>query len=137
MTWHKMDTKWQGSPRLAAIEREHGRQAAKDAALAFAAVLGVNTEHACHGKLEQIYTDPEWMRLAGHASRLTVEELEVALRHLITAGLLHRDGALLCVSGWDPKKWDTVLPSTERVRLHREIKALGDAKRTTRQRGAV
>lgn len=120
MTWGKRDSRWQCSPRLRAVERQHGHAAAVAATLAFDAVLGVHAEHGGDGRLEPIFADLGYV--VTFCPLLTLEQLKDAVAHLVEVDLLGRDGEGLIIEGWD-ETWRTMKPSSERVRLHRARKA--------------
>ena len=123
MTWHKADTRLQCSPRLRAIGAEHGTTAQQRATLVWLAVLAVNAEHDCDGKLDAIYADVGY--LSTYCPAVNAIEFRAALQHLADAGLLELGDAGLVLPGWD-ETWRAVKTSTARVRQHRAIKAERD-----------
>lgn len=127
MTWSKTDTRLQCSPRFAAIARQNGLARAQRACLAWLAVLAVNAEHDCDGVLKPIYAHQDYLRQ--FAALLDEEQLLQGLADLEVAEMIDVDDGKLTITGWD-QSWRTVMPSTARVRLHRDRKrAEREAKR--------
>jgi hypothetical protein len=126
MTWFKADARLQCSPRLRAVGAKHGMASQQRATLVWYAVLAVNAEHDCDGKLASIYADAGY--LSTFAPALSAIEFRGALEHLADVGLvsLEADGAV-AIPGWD-ESWRCVKTSTARVRLHRQMKAERDGK---------
>lgn len=121
MTWHKVDVRLQCSPRLRHIGEQDGPPAQQRATLVWLAVLAVNAEHDCDGKLSQIYASPGY--LSTFCPSLNAIEFRGALKDLEGAGLIETlDGGGLQIPGWD-ESWRTVKTSTARVRMHRQLKA--------------
>lgn len=133
MTWFKSDVRLQCSPRLRAVGAKHGPAAQQRATLVWYAVLAVNAEHDCDGKLASIYADAGY--LSTFAPALSSIEFRGALEHLAAVGLvsLEPDGAV-AIPGWD-ETWRCVKTSTARVRLHRQLKAEREGKGKGRDRG--
>jgi hypothetical protein len=126
VTWHKCDVRIQCSPRLRSIGTKHGEAAQQRATLAWLAVLAVNAEHDCDGRLEPMYADLGY--LATYCPALPGLQLRQAIEHLSDAALIDRaaDGALH-IPGWD-ETWRCTKTSTARVRLHRQLKAAREGK---------
>lgn len=120
MTWHKCDVRLQCSPRLRQVGARHGAAAQQRATLAYLAVLAVNAEHDCEGRLQAMYADPSY--LGSFAPSLTPAHLLAALEQLHEAGLVSQEEAMVLLPGWD-ESWRAVKPSTARVRQHRRMKA--------------
>ncbi|MFO0451589.1 MAG: hypothetical protein ACK52I_23510 [Pseudomonadota bacterium] len=133
MTWFKADARLQCSPRLRAVGAKHGTAAQMRATLVWYAVLAVNAEHDCDGKLASIYADAGY--LSTFAPALTPIEFRAALEHLVDVGLVsHEVDGAVAIPGWD-ESWRCVKTSTARVRLHRALKAEREGKGKGRERG--
>lgn len=126
MTWHKCDVRIQCSPRLRSIGTNHGEAAQQRATLAWLAVLAVNAEHDCEGRLDPMYADLGY--LATYCPAVPVLQLRQALEYLAAAALIDvaPDGAMQ-IPGWD-ETWRCTKTSTARVRLHRQLKAEREGK---------
>jgi len=122
MTWHKVDVRLQCSPRLRSIGVEHGAAAQQRATLVWLAILAVNAEHDCDGKLSAIYADRGYLGTFCPCVSANAIEFGAALGQLEQAGLIAREGDVLVLPGWD-ETWRTVKTSTARVRMHRQLKA--------------
>ncbi|MBL8752250.1 MAG: hypothetical protein JNK15_03030 [Planctomycetes bacterium] len=133
MTWFKSDVRLQCSPRLRAVGSSHGLPAQQRATLLWHAVLAVNAEHDCDGKLASIYADAGY--LATFAPSLNAIEFRAGLEHLAVVGLIVLEGdGSITLPGWD-ETWRCVKTSTARVRLHRQLKAEREGKPPAGPRG--
>lgn len=121
MTWHKCDVRMQCSPRLRSIGVAEGTKAQQIATLAWLAILAVNAEHDCDGKVSAMYADVGY--LVTFCPTVSAIELRRAFGHLSQAGLIEFGASgELQIIGWD-ETWRATKTSTARVRLHRQLKA--------------
>ena len=124
-SWFKCSVNLLNSPGAHAVaEMASGRRASAHAMVIYIAILGVNAEHGCDGKLSSKHANPRL--LAGRAAfaELDDDEIKSYLEVLIEAGLLKSlgDGAVEIV-GWSDA-WRVRSPAA-RMRRHRAKKTEG------------
>lgn len=133
MTWHKSDVRLQCSPRLRRIGSLQGRQAQRDATLLYLALLAVNAEHDCDGKISAIYSDLGYV--VTYCPSFDLAELPKVLDQLAEVELVELGIEGIAITGWD-ETWRAVKTSTARVRLHRHLKKAQSTKNQQRARGS-
>lgn len=124
MSWCKIDIHLMASPRFRLVGNRHGAPAEQRAVLAYMAILFVNARHGCKGNIEELYSGRDY--LATFCTRMNEIEFRAALEHLAEAGLIDLKPTSIEITGYC-EHFDSPVPSTERVRIHRRLKAEREA----------